>query len=131
MSFICILKKVGSVALGIEHVAAPILEAAVPGLAPVVATVDGLVQRIQNTITTVEANGPVSGGGQLKSAAVVSDFQSAIDLASTIAGLEGKTMTYDQQALQDAITAQVAAYNAFAKLKASFALTAKPAAPAA
>jgi C4-type Zn-finger protein len=98
----------------------------IPGpIGTVTATIDGVVSRIQNAIATVEANNPV-GDGQLKAAAVQADFQSAIDLAQQIAKLEGKTMVYDQAAFSAAVNAQVAAFNAFSTLKASFKLVDTP-----
>src|SRR4051812_46303335 len=105
MSFINILKRIGGVALGIEQVASPLLAIAVPGAGPALAMVDGIVQRVLNTIATVEANNPIAGNGQLKSAAVIADFQASIDLAQNIANLQGKTLQYDVPALQKAIDA--------------------------
>lgn len=122
MSFISILKKVGSVAIGIEHVAAPMLEAAVPGLAPVVATMDGVFQHLQNSIVSAEANNPVDAQGALKSAAVVADFQALVDTAQSMAQLKGEQLTYDPAALQKAINDNVTAFNSDAALKASFKL---------
>ena len=119
-SFITILKKVGSVLLGVEHLAAPIAEIAFPQFAGAIAEVDSLTGRLQNAITTVEANSPVGTDGSLKSAAVIADFNAAIGLAQSVAGFAGKQISYDAGALQAAINAQVNAYNAAAALKASF-----------
>lgn len=120
MSFLSILKKVGSVALGIEHVAAPILGVVIPGAAPVIAEIDNIFKTIQTGVMTAEANHPTDGLGKLKSDAVIADFQSGIALAQEFMAMEGKTIAYDAAALQDAISSQVQAYNAMAALKASF-----------
>ena len=126
MSFISILTKVGQVALGIERAAAPMIETFLPASTPIIAAVDGIVGRIQGSITTVEANNPMDGQGQIKSAAVVTDFQDGIAIAQEVLAMEGKSLTYDSAALTTAITAQVAAYNAFATLKASIKIVALP-----
>ena len=119
MSFISILQKVGGILLGVEHVAAPIAEVVFPQFAGAVAEVDSLTARLQSAITTVEANAPVGTAGQLKSDAVTNDFNAAIGLVQSIMGFSGKAVSYDAAALQTAINAQVAAYNAMAALKTS------------
>ena len=118
MSFLSILKTIGTTVLGIEKSAAPILEL-IPGISGPVQVIDGIFQRVQQAIQTVEQTSPVAGG-QLKSGIVIQDFQAGLSLAQSILALEGKQVTYDASALQDAINSQVAAYNAMAKLKASF-----------
>jgi hypothetical protein len=120
MSFISILKKIGSVTIGAEHIVAPVIEAAVPAISGPVAALDGIFQRLQATIATVEANNPTDGQGGIKAQAVTADFQSGLDLTQQILALKGEKLTYDASALQSAIDAQTAAFNAFAKLKASF-----------
>lgn len=119
MSFISILKKIGTVALGIEHVAAPILSATIPGAAGIFTIVDGFVSRIQSTIQTVEVNNPITAQGQAKAGAVIADFESGLELANAALALDKKVFVYDKVALQTAIDSQVAAFNAFAVLKAS------------
>lgn len=121
MSFISILTKigqVGSAVAGVEKTAGPLLDL-IPGVAPWRAVVDGIVSRVQSAIVTVEANNPVSDG-KLKSDATIADFQAGLALTQQILAAQGKTLVYDQAALQAAINAQVEAYNQFAKLKASF-----------
>lgn len=123
MSFLSILKKVGSVALGIEHLAAPIVSALVPGSAGVFAVVDSITARVQNSITTQEFLSPTTGSGPQRAAAVVQDFENLLNLSddviAPILAARGEVLSYDHAALQTAIDAQVAAYNAFAALKAS------------
>ena len=120
MSFISILKKIGSVVLGAEHVIAPIAESLLPTLSGPIAAIDDIFQRLQATITTVEVSTPTDGQGTVKSAAVVADFESGLSFTQSILALEGKKLIWDDVQLQAAITAQVAAYNAMAALKASF-----------
>ena len=119
MSFLSIIKTIASTVLGVEKLVSPVVGVLVPGAQPVVNILDSIVTRVQNAIVTVEANNPV-GNGTVKFDAVVADFQAAVDLAQSMAAAAGKTLTYDKAALTDAINDQVAAYNAFAKLKASF-----------
>ena len=54
MSFISILKKVGTILVGVEHVAAPILSSLLPTLAGPIGLVDGIFQKLQGAIITVE-----------------------------------------------------------------------------
>ena len=119
MSFISIIGKIGKVALGIERAVVPIVETIDPAATPIIAAVDGLVGRIQGSITTAEANNPAEGQGAVKAAAVVADFQDVVGIVQEILAMESKAMTWDASALTAAITAQVAAYNAFSVLKSS------------
>ena len=116
MSFLSILKTIGKTALGIEEIAAPILKTLIPAAAPIL----DIFSRLQVAITTAETNNPLDGQGVMKATAVVADFESGLGVTQEILSLEGKHLTWDDSALQAAISAQVAAYNAFAALKASF-----------
>jgi crotonobetainyl-CoA:carnitine CoA-transferase CaiB-like acyl-CoA transferase len=122
MGFTSILKKVGSVLLGIEHVAEPIVESLFPASTPLF----GVFDRLSQAITTVEASITTPGSGPQKSAAVVADFNAGLQLTQSILALEGKALYYDPAALQTAIDAQVAAFNAFAAVKTSFKVVAQP-----
>lgn len=117
MSFISILKTIA----GVEHSIAPVLSL-IPGVGNIVVAVDPIVQRIQSAIGTVEANSPEVPGGQggLKAPLVVADFEAGLELTRQVLAQKGEKLSYDTAALQDAIDKQVDAYNAFAKLKASF-----------
>lgn len=115
MSFISILKKVGSVVLGVEKVAEPVVESLFPASTPLFDIFD----RLQTAITTVEAANPLQSG-TVKSGIVVSDFEAGLTVTQAILAADGKKLVYDDGALQSAINAQVAAYNAYATLKASF-----------
>lgn len=120
MSFLSILKTIGKDFLAVEKVAAPIASVAFPQFAGAINLVDNFVQKVQGTIVTIEANNPVDGQGQLKSASVINDFVSGLELTQSMLALDHKKLTFDQTKLQAAIDAQVAAYNNFAALKASF-----------
>jgi hypothetical protein len=120
MSFVSILKRIGAVATGIEQIAVPAAEAALPQFAPLIAEADGIFKRLQTTVATVEASNPADGQGQLKAQAVTTDFQASLELVQQVLALEGKTLTYDDTSLQTAINSQVAAYNAMAQIQASF-----------
>lgn len=120
MSFVNILQKIFTVVAGVEHIAAPIAETLLPGFAPIITTIDGIFQKLQGTIATVEANNPVTGQGAVKSQAVIADFEAGLAFTQYAFSLEGKKLTYDLAALQEAINAQVAAYNAMSKVKDSF-----------
>jgi hypothetical protein len=128
MSFVSILKKIVGVATGIEQIAVPVAETVLPQFAPLIAEADGIFKRLQTTVATVEASNPAAGQGQIKAAAVTADFQSGLALVQQVLALEGKTLTYDDTALQTAINSQVAAYNAMAQIQASFKIV--PIAPA-
>jgi hypothetical protein len=119
VSFISILKQVGTVALGVEHLAAPIIAATVPGAGVVVSRLDNIFSRLQSTIQTVELTNPISAAGPAKAAAVATDFKASLALTQEVLALQGKSLTWDDTTLNEAISAQVAAFNAFAKVKAS------------
>lgn len=120
MSFISILRRIGTVALGIEHIASPLVGALVPGAGPAMVVLDSIFAHVQTAIVTVEANNPVTAAGPQKADAVVADFQAGLDVTNQVLALEGKTLTYDGALLQKAIADQVSAYNGFAAVKASF-----------
>ncbi len=115
MSFISILKTIA----GVEHAVAPLLSM-IPGVGTIAAGVDAIVWRIQGAMQTAEVQNPSDGQGGLKAAAVISDFKAALEFTQQVLALEHKKMEWDNDALKAAIDAQTAAYNAFAKLKASF-----------
>ncbi len=119
MSFLSILKKIGSVSstvIGIEHTVSPLISTFVPGFAKI----DDILQKIPSAVVAVEQAVPADGQGQAKSDAVVADFQSGLSFVQDILAMEGKTLAYDPAALQDAISSQVSAFNAMAALKGSF-----------
>lgn len=119
MSFISVLKKIGTVALGVERIAAPVLQF-VPGAAPVLAIVDNITAHFQNLVVTAEVNNPTDGQGSVKAQSVQNDFAAGLEFTQSILAVKGEKLTYDTGALQEAIDAQVKAYNSIAKVKASF-----------
>jgi hypothetical protein len=123
MSFASILKKIFTS----EHIVAVAAEELSPTYAPVIAVADDLFLRLQTAITIAEANNPVAGNGQIKEQAVINDFTTALGLTETALALQGKMVTYDEIALKNAISSQVAAYNAMATVKASFKIVEVPA----
>lgn len=120
MSFISILKKIGSVALGVEHIAAPIVSALYPPAAPWLSKLDDLTQHLQASVIATEVNNPADGQGGIKSAAVIADIDSYFGTMNAGLALAGKTVTDDPALRQAAINATVAAFNADAAWKASF-----------
>ena len=120
MSFISILKQIGGIVIGAEHIVAPVAEAILPSLSGPIAALDGIFQRLQASIATAEVNNPASGQGSAKAPAVVADFERGLELTQTVLAIEKKKLVYDGAQLAAAITAQVAAFNAMAALKASF-----------
>jgi hypothetical protein len=119
-SFISILKKIEQIAIGIEHVAAPIAETLLPQFAPLIARVDGMFTNLQTAVATVEMNSPVDGQGALKAQAVTADFEAGLAFTQSVLAPSNLKLSYDEMALQEAIAAQVTAFNAMAKVKASF-----------
>ena len=95
MSFLYVLKKIGSVALGIEHVAVPIISAADPALAPILAKVDNWVSRTQTAVQSAEATYTAAKSGGMKSEAVLQDFQNGLQPAQDAMAIMGKTIEYD------------------------------------
>jgi len=117
MSFLSILKTIGEDALKIEPVAA----AAVSFINPTLANLmNGISGKIQTAVTNAELTVTQAKSGGVKSATVVSDFESGLDIAQEVLSAEGKAITYDPVQLQTAINNYVAAFNATAALKASF-----------
>lgn len=129
MSFITIFKALGKGLLIGEKIAVPIAEAAFPQFAPILGKIDTLFGATQAAIITAEQNNPADGQGGLKLTAVTNDFNAALAELQSILAVTGKQLTYDGNALNDAVAAQVAAYNAFAKVKASFKVADAPVAP--
>ena len=126
VSFISIFQKIAKGLVAAEHVAAPVASIIFPQFAPIIGSIDHVFGTVQASIVTAEANNPVDGQGQLKLDAVVTDFNAAMADMQSFAAVAGKQFTYDGKALQDAISAQTQAYNAFAALKKSFKLADLP-----
>lgn len=123
-SFLSIFKKVGSIALGFEHIAAPIASVMFPEFSPIITGMDRLFVDLQGNIVANENRSPV-GGGPAKAAATAQSFVDGLSVVQDILAAEGKTLTFDQGKLQQVITAQVAAFNAMSEVKASFKIVPK------
>jgi hypothetical protein len=129
MNFFSVLKKIGQVALGIEHVAVPLVEIADPTTIPALSRLDNWVNRISAGVVTVEAQVAQAKAGGLKSASVVADVQNGLaDLNSGLA-LVGKTVQYDPAELQKVVDAFAAAYNQAATFKQGWKIVDLPPAP--
>lgn len=117
MSFLSILKTIGTDALKIEPIAAAAVSLVNPALANLM---NGISGKIQSAVTNAELTITQAKSGGVKADAVVADFESGLSIAQEVLAAEGKAITYDPSALQTAINNQVAAFNAAAALKASF-----------
>jgi len=120
MSFLSVLKKIGTVALGIEHVAAPIISVADPALAPFITKLDGWLSRTQIAIQSAEATIVDAKAGGLKQAAVIQDFENGLQTAQDALAVTGKTIQYDKAQYEKVIADFVAAYNDAAAFKATW-----------
>lgn len=118
-SFVSILKGIGHVLGVAEHIAAPIAEIAFPQFAVPIAAVDRFVSATQTAIQTGELQSP-TGGGAAKLQLAQEGFEAALALTQEILKSQGKVLTYDTATLTKAVNNQVAAYQSFADLKATF-----------
>jgi hypothetical protein len=119
VNFFNALKKIVPIAAQIEHFAVPVAAGLYPPAAPILMQIDGMVNRVQTTMMTIEKQAPESVAGLDKQTATITDFNAYIqDLKSSL-GLAGKTVQYDQEELKLAITSQHDAYTHFAKVKDS------------
>jgi hypothetical protein len=134
VSFLSILKKIGSVTLGVEHIAAPLASVLYPPDAPFIAEyqpkLDAIFARVPAAIIAVEQNNPTDGQGKVKEASVINDFVVGLDATQSILAITNKQLTFDEVALKAAIAAQVEAFNQFAKVRASFKVVDLPTPPA-
>ena len=99
----------------VAQVAAPIASTFLPQFAP-------LITLAQNAIVNAEANSPGPSTGPIKLAAVVSDFQSGIALTQQVLAVNGMKLTWEENLLREATSAQVEAYNKFSDFQASIKL---------
>lgn len=120
MSFISILKKIGTTILGVEHVAAPVIGALYPPAAPFLTNLDNLIQSVFGSIISTEQNNPKDGQGKIKSDSVNADINAYIATMNAGLALMGKTTVDDPALRQATIDAAVASLNAGAAWKASF-----------
>ncbi len=132
MSFLSVLKKIGSVAIGIEHIAVPIISAADPALAPVLAKLDGWLARTQTAVQSAELTFTDAKAGGLKQSAVIQDFENGLATAQDALAVMGKTIQYDKAQYEKVIADFVTAYTDAAAFKAGWKIVdiAPPAPPA-
>lgn len=126
MSFVSILKHVGSTLIGIEHIAAPVAEGLFPMYAPEIKLLDDVFSKIQVGIIANEVANPTNGQGSVKAAISQTNFDVSLSLIQDVLKTQGKLLTYDGDALNSVINSQVTAYNAMAALKASFKIVDQP-----
>ncbi len=131
MNFLGILRKVGGIALQIEHIAQPIVTTFVPGAGPAFAIANKLEALVPHTLNDVISQEELNpdGPGAPKLQAVQSSFELALfdNLLAPVLAARGETVTYDHAALAEGISAFVTALNAMAKVKASIQIVKLPA----
>ena len=106
-----VLKKV----VGVGKELAPVI-----GVAGAIFPPAGIAAGILNAIIKAEATITAPKSGAAKSALVKTDVLASLEAAREAADVLGKTLEYDEQALQDAIDAQVLALNKMDAFKKSF-----------
>lgn len=126
MSFLSVLKKIGTVALGIEKVAVPVLSVADPALAPFLTRLDGWLSRTQTAVQQAEVTITDAKSGGLKQAAVIQDFENSLQTAQDALAVTGKTIQYDAALYQKVIADFVTAYNDAALFKATWKIAELP-----
>jgi len=117
MSFLSGLKQVGKVAFGIAT--NPASGAIISAFNPSIGSIWG---RVASSIVSIEEAHSQAGkekSGAEKLALAINDFNESLAITREILKSHGKDLVYDNRALEDAINAQVAAFNAAKKLKDS------------
>lgn len=127
-SFLSILKGIGHVFLGVEHVAAPIAEAIFPQFAVPIAAFDKFVTDTHTAIAVGEMQSPVGGGAQ-KSQLAIDAFDASLATIQEVLASQGKIMQYDPAKLQAAINTAVANFQSWSDLKATFKIVDTPKGP--
>src|ERR1035441_7764718 len=88
MSFLSIIKTIGTDVLGVEKVAEPIVEQILPASIPVF----NIFDKITGAVKTAEVGMP-GASGAAKSSAVMADFNDALALAQQILAQNGQALT--------------------------------------
>ncbi len=129
-SFLSVLKRIGTVALGVEHIAGPVLAEVLPVTAGPIAIFDNFVATVLHSTATQEAANPAPGAGASKLAAVTRDAEVALGIASDVVGpllaLKGEQLTYDHALFDKSMADLVSALSGFAAVKASVKITPIP-----
>jgi hypothetical protein len=118
VSFLGALKDIGKTALGIAR--SPVAATIVSAVNPALGAIWG---RAATAITNIEAAHAAAGRektGSEKLNFVITDFEESLAVTREILKLQGKELVYDAGRLKEAIDAQVAAFNATARLKETF-----------
>lgn len=124
MSFLGTITNIGKTLLQVAS--NPLVESGISMWNPAVGVI---WKRVASSIVNIEAAHAAAGKtgtGADKLAFVTTDFEESISVTQEILRSQGKSFTYDTGALKEAIDAQVMAYNAFARVKASFKITDVP-----
>ena len=139
MSFLSILKTVGTDLLGVSKTVvadvennAPAISAALSALNP---AAGAIFNTVTSSITAAEQYFSTPKSGAQKLTYVLGDFSQGLAIAQQVLALNGSTLNYNSTALTNFVNAQVAAMNALATLQGSFNITsttpaAAPVAPA-
>lgn len=117
MTFASIFNGVKKV-LGVEHAIAPMLSM-IPGVGQIISAVDPWVGRLITAMGSAEIGSPV-GGGALKEATVLADFEAGMDATQAILAATGKKLIWDEGKLKTAIADLNKALASVAEVKASF-----------
>lgn len=117
MNFSSIFSGIKKV-LGVEHQLAPMLSL-IPGVGNIIAAVDPWVGRLIGAMGNAEIGSPV-GGGTIKEAAVLADFEAGMDATQAILAAAGKRLVWDDAKLKTAIADMNKALASVAEVKASF-----------
>jgi hypothetical protein len=115
VNFVTIFNTVKTDVLGVVKAVEPIVETILPVSIPIFSIFDQLT----GAVKTAEVAMP-SAPGVAKAAAVTSNFQNDLAFIQQILATGGQQLTYDSAAVQKAITDQVAVFNDFATIMASF-----------
>lgn len=129
MSFLSVLKKIGQVAVGIEHVAVPVISVADPALAPYLTKLDGWIAKTQTAIQQAEITITQAKAGGMRQAAVIQDFENSLQTAQDALAVEGKTIQYNVDLYKKVIDDFVLAYNDAATFKATWKIVDLPKVP--
>ena len=135
-SFIGALQKIGhgvNVAVHFVAAEAPViapLTNLIPGVGPAINLGLNLASKISGLVVQAETTYPTAGTGAQKQAWVENNFATWFQDWASVMQAAGYDVTYNSADLQAAIQAQVAAFNAIAKVESEVKVTKHVAAPA-
>lgn len=120
MSFWNVLKKIAVGAVKAEQAALPLINLIDPALGTILSKLDPVFAKVITTVAVVEMNNPLDGQGQIKSNAVIADFEAGLATTQSVLALKNEKLTYDDAALQKTISDFANGYNGLAAVKQSF-----------